>query len=523
MKYSWLKRSRVVISLVFLSLFTLMFLDFTGSFPHRIIKTITWLEFIPSFLTFKNLLSIAGIGFIIFILLSLLFGRIYCSTVCPLGIFQDVIIWLRRKLSRRKRIFRFAKPYNWMRYSILTIAVILFLAGNMALFNLLDPYSTFGKIVVTLVKPMIVWVNNGIANILMVKNVFWLYPVDLQPGSFLTLIIPLVLLALIVWMALTSGRLYCNTICPVGAFLGFVSRFSLFRIKMDPGSCNRCGKCSSACKSQCINIKDQTVDFSRCVGCFNCLSSCPSASIGYRRSILHRHKAVPATDTGKREFFAKTLAFLIGMGGLSKVTIGQEARQSPGKTSSVPERKNLPVSPPGSLSIEHFTDNCTACQLCVSVCPSHVLKPSLREYGFTGLMQPHMDYHSGYCNYECVACSEICPDKAILRLTVDQKKTTQIGKAHFIRENCIVYLDHTACGACNEHCPTQAVKMVPYMGTLTIPEVDTSVCIGCGACEHACPSRPYRAIFVDGNAVHQVAVKPKEGNVQQQVQEDFPF
>jgi len=228
-------------------------------------------------------------------------------------------------------------------------------------------------------------------------------------------------------------------------------------------------------------------------------------------------------DPSKREFVVKSIAFIAGITGLSKIASAQERTAGSRKPSVFAEIKTHPVSPPGSISIEHFTEHCTACQLCVSACPSHVLKPSITEYGILGFMQPHMDYHASYCNYECTVCTEVCPTKAIQPLTVEQKKVTQIGRVHFIRENCIVYTDNTACAACNEHCPTQAVKMVPYKGDLNIPQVDTSICIGCGACEHACPARPYRAIYVDGNVVHQLAEKPREEKLQEEAPEEFPF
>ena len=94
---------------------------------------------------------------------------------------------------------------------------------------------------------------------------------------------------------------------------------------------------------------------------------------------------------------------------------------------------------------------------------------------------------------------------------------------HFIKENCVVYNKETSCGSCAEHCPTQAVSMVPYKGMLTIPEVNDSICIGCGACEYACPVRPYRAIYVEGNTVHKLALRPVSKKVKDTSKDDFPF
>jgi ferredoxin len=134
-----------------------------------------------------------------------------------------------------------------------------------------------------------------------------------------------------------------------------------------------------------------------------------------------------------------------------------------------------------------------------------------------------MDYSVEYCNFECTKCGEVCPTGAILPLTVEDKKLEQIGQVHLIIEKCIVYTDNTACGSCSEHCPTQAVKMVPYKEALTIPETDSTICIGCGACEFACPVKPHTAIYVDGNKVHQVAQAPRIEQLEIQEQEEFPF
>jgi formate hydrogenlyase subunit 6/NADH:ubiquinone oxidoreductase subunit I len=129
------------------------------------------------------------------------------------------------------------------------------------------------------------------------------------------------------------------------------------------------------------------------------------------------------------------------------------------KPTKIPEQVTCPVSPPGSGSIAHFTATCTACHLCVSACPSRVLVPSFLEFGLAGVMQPRMNFHTGHCNYDCTICLDVCPTGAILPLKVEEKKLKQLGVAKFIKENCVVFTDNTACGACSEHCLTKAVDM----------------------------------------------------------------
>jgi ferredoxin len=138
-------------------------------------------------------------------------------------------------------------------------------------------------------------------------------------------------------------------------------------------------------------------------------------------------------------------------------------------------------------------------------------------------MQPVMDYHKGFCNFECTVCIDVCPTGALMPLMLEAKKLTQIGKVKFIKENCIVETERTDCGACSEHCPTKAVKMIPFIDNLVIPEVEEDICIGCGACEYACPTVPFKAIYVNGNPIHLDAKKPESGTTDKKVLEEFPF
>jgi ferredoxin len=147
-------------------------------------------------------------------------------------------------------------------------------------------------------------------------------------------------------------------------------------------------------------------------------------------------------------------------------------------------------------------------------------------YGLKGMLQPRMDYITSFCNYDCTLCGEICPTGAISPVPLEEKKLIQLGKAKFVKENCIVETQKTDCGACSEHCPTKAVKMVPFEGfpKLTIPEVTEDICVGCGACEYACPTDP-KSIYVEGNVIHQQAKEPKQEELDKDVdyKEEFPF
>jgi ferredoxin len=520
MKQKHLKIIRVVFAIVFLLAIAALFVDFRELIPTVWADRILFLQFVPSVIKFVTIPAIITTGFFVVLIITALFGRVYCSVICPLGILQDVFSWIAKNTGLIKR-YKFKKALNYLRYPLLAITVFFLLFGSLFVLNLLEPYSSFGRIFSDIIRPGIVVANNGLAALFEKFNMYFLYRLNLDLITWRTVLIPVITLLLVVWLSLFFGRIYCNTICPVGTVLGLLSRLSLFRIKMDASTCTKCGKCAVACKSTCINVKYLNVDYSRCVACYNCISVCPENSIKYERSFGRSGKLAVQTDTSKRDFIGKTLLYGAALAGISRKSLGQEEIDRP--AGKIPNQKNHPVSPPGSISLKHFTDRCTACHLCVTVCPTSVLQPSFLEYGFMGMAQPRMDYSVEYCNFECTRCGEVCPSGAILPLTVEDKKLEQTGQVIFIKEKCIVYTDNTSCGSCSEHCPTQAVRMVAYKDELTIPETQTDICIGCGACEFACPVKPNTAIFIDGNEVHQVARAPKIEKLQEESTEEFPF
>ncbi len=568
MRQANLKILRVILALLFFFSTGFIFLDFRELLPAGLHTGITFIQFIPSVLKFFTAFSLISAGFIAVLVLTSLFGRVYCSAICPLGIMQDMVSWIRKKTKKKTHRYKYGKPHHFWRYGFLALPVFILLAGGSLIgINLLDPYSIFGRIFSDLGQPVYLWINNRLAGILESMNVYFLYPEDLLPGRGLTYLIPSIMLALVVWFSFTRGRLYCNTVCPVGTLLGLLSRVSVFRIKMIESRCTKCAKCVFACKASCIDMKNLYVDFSRCVGCFNCLEVCPEDAIKYlpagsdqaEQLVLEplKQAETPSSETpsseirlsepsssgspssetpssdppGRREAIARMLATGVALTGFSRKAFNQVAEGESEFPSDVENKipteiepvKHFPVSPPGSLGLRHFTNRCTACHLCISVCPTGVLQPSLSEYGLAGILQPHMDYSHNYCNFDCVRCTEVCPTGAILSLTDEGKKTTQMGQVHLILENCVVYAENTACGSCSEHCPTQAVTMVPYRDGLTLPEIKPSICVGCGACEYACPVRPHKAIYVDGHEVHQLAEKPEIEELEETRMEDFPF
>jgi ferredoxin len=517
MKSVDLKTLRVAISLLLLLPASLVFLDFTNTVPPEFITGFLSFQFLPSLSRTLHLLGLSTLGLGLILLFTLLFGRVYCSTLCPLGTLQDVISYVARKVYRH-RWHSEMPAYTILRYGLLVLTILSLGTGAMAVTSLLDPFSNFGRILSGLARPAILGMNNGAALMLEAIDVFALYPLQVRGICWLSVTAPVLVLGLVGWLAWTRGRLYCNTVCPVGTLLGLISRRSLWKISIHTDQCTGCGLCQRVCKAGCIDIERKTVDMSRCVTCYNCLPECPTEGITYAR-VTPARAALADASPGKRKFLVGSLVYLAGFAGLSPE---KTRRIIANKEATVPVVRNIPVAPPGAGRMAEFTNRCTACHLCISACPTQVLVPSFLEYGILGILQPQMDYRVSFCNFECTRCSEVCPSGALLPLQVEGKKITQMGAAKFVKDNCIVYTEGTECGACSEHCPTKAVRMVPYK-QLQAPEVKEEYCIGCGACEYACPTRPYKAIYVEGLNQRTIAKKAPQEKIKEGAGREFPF
>ncbi len=521
MNFLYLKRARVFISILLFILTLTIFLNVNEWFTSKSAGIITYLQFSPSLIKFLSVAGFSAFGFVFIIALTFIWGRVYCSSICPLGTLQDIISHLSRKLSKKRNHF-LLKPYSVIRYSILSATIIFLLGGSIFLLNLLDPFSIFGKITSNLIRPLVLNIYNFASGMLESANLFLLYPTEIKNIDLISVAIGITFILIIIGFSYKKGRLFCNTVCPVGSLLGLFSKFSIFQIAIDESNCKSCNLCERECKAGCIDKKNKVIDFSRCVSCYNCFNACHSEGITYVNTLKKNFTGNEiASDDTKRVFIKSILIYLAGLSGLSLAQV----KIIPKKESTVPVYKKFPVSPPGSKSIEHFTSSCTACHLCISACPAQVLQPSFLEYGFLGMMQPRMDYQTSFCNYECVICSEVCPTGAITKILPEPKKLSQLGKAVFVKDNCIVYTEETTCGACSEHCPTKAVDMLEPHKNLKAPKLNNDICIGCGACEFACPTKPHKAIYVEGNPIHLVAQKPKVEKLDQKInyEEDFPF
>lgn len=568
-----LRKIRIILAAICFVAVTLLFLDFTGTL-HLWFGWLAKIQFLPAVLAL-NFVVIA-----ILLVLTLLFGRIYCSVICPLGIFQDCVSNLSSRRKGKKARFSYSKEIKWLRYGVLVLFVIALVAGLNALVALLAPYSAYGRMVQSLLAPVWQWGNNLLAWIAERQDSYAFVTKDVWLKSLPTLIVAAVTFVVVVVLAWRNGRTYCNTICPVGTTLSFFSRFAMFRPVIDKSKCKSCHACERKCKAACIDVDNHKIDYSRCVDCFDCIDSCRLGALKYRfawgrgvgsgstgaktpqnapvgskmtsdesKNGQNRSSAAPtpvaepvvrrgsptaevtdngkgvstidatssvaepveATDKGRRAFLVGGAA-VIGGSLLSSIPMRAEDEEIKDKKrdggfaevlpKKAPNRKT-PITPFGSESVEKFYKHCTACQLCVTVCPNNVLRPSSR---LEHLMQPEMSFEKGYCRPECVKCSEVCPAGAILKITPEEKTEWKVGTAGVDYDLCVVNRDGVSCGNCAHHCPVGAIRMVRKNPddekSPRIPSVNEEKCIGCGACENLCPSRPISAITVNGYSVH---------------------
>ena len=490
-----LKKIRTILAAVLFTLITLLFLDFTGTLHHWL----SWLakiQFLPAVMALNVVVVVALIA------LTLIFGRIYCSVICPLGVFQDLLA----RFHRKKHKYSYSKEVRWLRYPVLGVFVIAAVAGIGSLFQLLAPYSAYGRIATMIFQPIWKACNNLLAMAAEHYESYAFYSTDTWMRSLPVLIIAAVTLVVLFVLAWRGGRTYCNTICPVGTILSFFARFSWFKVRFDADKCKNCSLCSKNCKSSCIDFKTHTVDYSRCVVCGNCIDNCKFGALKYsnERSEVRgeRNAQTDSPDSSRRSFLVAS-AMMAGAAMAQKKEKLMDGGLAEIEDKVAPERQT-PLTPPGSLSFDHFAQRCTGCQLCVSECPNQVLRPS---NDLMHLMLPEMSYERGHCRPECTRCSEVCPAGAIKPVDKAEKSSIQIGHAVWIKKNCVVLTDEVSCGNCARHCPAGAIEMVPLNPddekSPMVPAINENACIGCGACEYVCPSRPFSAIYVEGHEVHK--------------------
>ncbi len=431
--------SAIVLIISFLA-FTITFNFFAKFFAIQLGPGIASL-----FASFSFSVLISVIAILIF---TFLFGRFYCSLICPLGILQNFIDFLSFKKSKNyKNMFK-------TRYTIAAITFGTLFCGWVVGFKILEPYTNFGLIASSVWTPIYNFIT---------KNQNYEFTIS-------TLIISLIPFIILIFLVLFKRRFFCTAICPVGTILGLSAKFGLFRLTISD-KCITCGACFRNCPSGSINLKDKNIDNELCIRCLKCFSVCPKQAINF--SIIKRQTNTVPFSQSRRNFILGTVLVLGGViTGVGSTII---------RSKKFLEEKIRAILPPGAMEYSRFSSKCTSCQLCVVVCPNKVIHP--RDFSHPNI---YMDYSKNFCKYDCNACGSACPTGAIKKITLEEKQHLRIGIAKINRDLCI------NCGICAFKCPTKALNL----NENRVLQFDGSKCIGCGACQVVCPQKAIEIVAI---------------------------
>lgn len=457
--------------------------------------------------------------------ITVLFGRFFCNWICPLGTTLDVwdrILGRRRKGASRERITQSGKLRN-IKYYVLAFFLVAALFSTQASW-LMDPLPIATRSYGVAVYPYATYIAKSVLGPLwevpvvnrvsepvydfLKTHVFFPNPelgyqtiTALHHATFLVF-------AGILALSFLTPRFWCRYLCPLGAFLGLASKFSLLRWRVDKDKCTGCNRCVRECKTAAIHDKAGGYFVQECVECMNCIKVCPERAVSFGFSLpatsirQDRETAPRGLDLSRRRLLQASV--------LAGVTV-------PFLKLKVTDRDVNPwvIRPPGALPEEEFLDRCIRCGECMKVCPTNGLHPTLFEAGLEGVGTPMLVPSLGYCDYECNACSQVCPTGAIKPVPLAEKKELKIGTAYFNKNKCYPWNENLNCLVCEEHCPTPE-KSIKFWDvevfeqeanrviTVKRPYVVTETCIGCGICEMKCPLKdePGVRVTARGEARH---------------------
>lgn len=511
-----LRKIRISLAAVFWLLITWLLVDFTGT-AHVYLGWMARIQLMPALLAMN-------VGVLIFLLaLTLLWGRIYCSVICPLGVMQDIISWFRRKKFK----YVYTPARTTLRYAMVlfTGAALILNLGWLA--GLVLPYSTYGRITGAITAPLYKLANNALAQLAEHYDSYAVYEVDVWLKSVSALVIALIVWGIIAVLAWRGGRTWCNTVCPVGTLLGLVSRYAWYRPSIDKSRCNACGLCERSCKAGCINSKEHSIDLSRCVMCGDCMEACRKEALTLStekapfKPVTNRNpengnrgrnagKPRPAEEkaaprNNKPKVAAQPKDNVVAAS--PKPETAEAPRHNPRRRKPKAATAESSVADPGRRAVlastaflagaavlraQHkpkTTDGGYApiiskkapqrqhritppgsvslrnlqshCTAC-QLCVDACPNDVLRpSSSLSTFMQPEVSFERGYCRPECNRCSEVCPTGAIKPITIEERTATQVGHAVWVKELCIPAKEGKPCGNCSRRCPSGAIQLVP--------------------------------------------------------------
>lgn len=485
-KYLTLQNIRRLYSVFFFLLFVILIgiTDFRNmkGYEVSLFLELNPLVAVSTFLTSWTVYKGLALSLVI-IVGTLIFGRFFCSWICPLGILNQ---WISYFFNKRRPIEDYKvnayRSVHRLKYYILVLLLILAAFGSLQI-GIFDPISLITRSFSVSLYPSVNYWGGG----LYLK----------QPLFHGGVLIAVLFIALLFANRFLT-RFWCRALCPLGALLGLFASRSLLRIRRDVEKCTDCNKCLRFCQGACD--PHAALRVSECHVCMNCIANCPENAIHYGLSGSNSSVHAPV-DLNRRRLIETAVASIILFPMLRSVVNAQSDPQ------------HRVIRPPGSIAEDEFLRRCIKCGECMRVCPTNVIQPALLEGGFEALWTPILINKIGYCEYNCVLCSQVCPTGAIVPISVEMKvgkdptrKQIKIGTAFFDRGRCLPWAMNTECIVCEEVCPTspkaiwfdEVEKKLRDGKTrlLKLPHMDAKLCVGCGICENKCPVHDRPAVRV---------------------------
>jgi len=444
---------------------------------------------IDPFIALMNLLVLHALPSVLFLSLiivglTLVFGRFFCSWVCPFGAMNELVYFFKKdKLGRGGKEFQRFKYY-------LLVGLILAAFFSLQMGGMFDPISlSIRSFSISILPATNLLIRNFFDSLFSVEGIrTFSEPIyGFLKAHFLSFeqpyfrqaaFIGLIFFGLL-FINLYQRRFWCRSLCPLGALLGFISKVSVLRLQQRD-ECDGCGVCARGCQGGADPDKIEGWKAHECYVCGNCTASCPKKTLSFKFSKPFYVRSAKI-DLKRRYLFYSILA---GMGIVPIVRVGPKDK--------VPN-PDL-IRPPGAVEEGEFLNRCVRCGECMKVCLTNGLQPTLFEAGLEGIWTPMFDFKLGYCEYNCTLCGQVCPSQAIEELSVEEKQKVKIGLAFVDRGRCIPYILGEECLVCHEHCPTpkKAIILTEQDSPISrkrvrFPSVDPELCIGCGICENRCP------------------------------------